>query len=792
MRPWLALALVVGLGCGLRFVGSDRGLAAPVYAAPVDAAPRAGPAFHHFHPDETTLVQGALRLRSPLEPPLTTYGLAPLYLLRAAAAIAGTGPVQSLDELSPSQRHRLLALGRKLSALLSAVTVLLTFLLARRAGAAAGSAVLAALLVATAPVAIQQAHFYTVDSLFTCLCVGALVALLRALDDDDWRWYAVAGALAGVAAAVRLNGLLLVGVIAGSYALRGRGLRVWITRGLQRPVWTAAGAAVLALLLLQPYLLTRPELLLLDRSHRDLSRAVDIASGDVLRIWTLQDVGTIPYLHHWTDLMPLAVGWPLTLGFALAIGWALWRRLPGHVPILLWCGLYFALIGGLHTKPVRYLLPLLPGLAVLTAEALAWAWQRRDAWRWPLRLAAIGMLAWSSAYGIAFAGIYTVEDSRVSAARWIARHVPAGQRIGVETGAFTMRRLLDDDVHPQRRLNVGALFDTRGYLTCGGAGLYLSSRLQDVDYLALVADNRLRQFAAAEELLPGGASFYRHLVDGALGYEVTARHKVYPELAGLRFDDDGAEPSFVGFDHPTALVFRRQPDAAARLEDWRRRRLPTEPGCPDSLLQAAVARHRAGDEAGTRRLLQAGRDRFPHSDLVRLLQRRLRAPGADTQGDPPPLPVSWAAGLSLAELDLPDLAVDELRRVRATPTTDAHSRANGFVLVANRLSGAGHTEAAVRVYELATTVQPTREALNRLAYFAYRAQTYDEACVYWRRSLAIDASQAGVHANLGQTLAAHAGQPREALAHLREALRLDPSLDTTLSGWIEDLTASTP
>ena len=58
----------------------------------------------------------------------------------------------------------------------------------------------------------------------------------------------------------------------------------------------------------------------------------------------------------------------------------------------------------------------------------------------PLRSLACGT---AMAYGLAFAEIYRVEDSRIQAARWIFAEVPSGQNIGVETGGFSMQGLID-------------------------------------------------------------------------------------------------------------------------------------------------------------------------------------------------------------------------------------------------------------------------------------------------------------------------------------------------------------
>ena len=85
-------------------------------------------------------------------------------------------------------------------------------------------------------------------------------------------------------------------------------------------------------------------------STDDLLYSIQVARGEFLRLWSLVDVHTVPYLHYWTTLWPLGVGWPLTGVFVLAIGYALWRRSTPGLLLLLWTGIYFLLIGGLLSR----------------------------------------------------------------------------------------------------------------------------------------------------------------------------------------------------------------------------------------------------------------------------------------------------------------------------------------------------------------------------------------------------------------------------------------------------------
>jgi len=791
----LFLLLALALGFYTRFTGLSRGTSD--FVSPEESRQGLRTAFYHFHPDEETLVRASLELGDPFAPPLTAYGMLPLYLLRGvlevSALILGWDPA-AFDEAETA--HPVYVTVRLLSVLLSCASLGLVWLLGVRLFGL-WPAGLALCFTAAAPVAVQLAHFATVDGLFTFLCLVVFCALVRALDTGRWGWYVLAGALVGAAGAVRLSGLLLGPVLLAGHLIRARGLA-----GLRPPgLWLAGLAAVLVLLLLQPFLAADPSLLWRAESTDDLGFSLKVAQGEILRPWTVADVHTTPYLHYWTHLLPLAVGWPLTLAFLLGVGHALWQRQPGSGLLLLWCLLYFAQIGGLHTKHVRYLLPLLPFLCLLTADALA---RLAGAPRWrPLGYALSALLVlYTGVYGLAFASVYTREDSRVQAGRWMGIHVPAGSRIGVERGGFSMSNLIDGEGHAIRQLNTTTLFAAGGYMTCRAVLVYLRGRLQDVDYLAITDVNRYQQFTAAPDLFPAAAAFYRTLLDGDMGFDLVRRFKNYPSLGWIEFRDDGAEPSFIGYDHPAVYVLERR-DAAAVEQALERleQELETDPHCPDRLLRQAAAALRTADLDRTADLVHQAGKQYPHLALAHLLaaevHRRAGRPeeaqaareryqSASLHRAAHVLP--WAAGMGLVDLELPELAEGVLTegalKAPHFPSWAARDMARAYVLLANHAYDRGQRDTAWIAYQLSAQIHPNVPAFNRLAFLAYRGQDYALAVEFWSRSVRLQDDQAGIHSNLGQVAAQHLRDYEQALYHLRRAVQLDPGLQAELSDWI--------
>ena len=617
----LCLVFCLVLGCALRFTGLTRGDSSFVLTGADQ--PAGDRAFYHFHPDENTLVQAALNPIDPFAPELTSYGTLPVYLLRGILELNRSvlGRDFKSQETQEDVRYVYIT-ARVLAVLVSCLTMYLVWALGMRwFGELTG--LLAVFIVAVAPLAIQLAHFYTVDGQFTLLVLAAVHAVLNALERDGRKWFVWAGVLIGLSGAVRLIGLSVGLVLLAGHLVRQRHLKAVLDPRL----WVAGLGAVLALLALQPFLLTDWELIFRARTSDDLGYSMMVAQGERLVPWSLVDVHTVPYLYHWTHLLPLGVGWPLTILFILGITLGLWKTNHRKGLILLWAGFYFAAIGGLHTKPIRYLLPLLPFLALLAADFCAWFIGAARFVR--VRRLAVGICAavflYSALYGAAFASLYTREDSRIQAARWIDEHVPAHSSIGLEGGAFSMRGMIDPEKYSIGALQTLPLFQFRGFATCRGELYWLEKQLASLDYLGITDVNRYQHFTAVPELIPGGAAFYEALVKGELGFDLVRRFKNYPSIRGLEFRDDGSDPSFTGYDHPAVMVFRKNEAQWKQGLAYLQEQLSASPYCADPLLETAASALRAGDLNATLLAVSEAKGHLPQSKLAHLVEAEVFA-----------------------------------------------------------------------------------------------------------------------------------------------------------------------
>ena len=209
--PWtyVALAAIVVLSLMLRLYGVDWDQGGA------------------FHPDERAVSARVHELdfgqllepstlftpESRLNPRWFNYGS--LYLYVVAGLEALSSPFVEQDwSIFDLQRN-----GRRVNAVFDTVTVLLVFLITRRLFSTP-AALFASLLAALSVIAIQNAHYATVDSLTTTLIVGTVYWSVRYVDRGKLLDAALAGVFVGLAVATKFAAAPVAAAVLAAHVLR--------------------------------------------------------------------------------------------------------------------------------------------------------------------------------------------------------------------------------------------------------------------------------------------------------------------------------------------------------------------------------------------------------------------------------------------------------------------------------------------------------------------------------------------------------------------------------------------
>lgn len=401
-----ALGLILAVGAGLRLWGMGYGLPHPM-----------------ARPDEQKLIGRALVMigTGDLNPIEHTYPALLMYLQVALLVLYAKvgqlfghyGAVKDFladaTAVHPGLHYRIC---RALSIAFGIATIGATYVLGLRADGRRTVALLAALVVATNYLHVRDSRWGTVDVTMTFFVTLSLIFAVQASDRQRFRDYKVAGAFAGLAAATKYNaGIVLLASLAAAAAGVAR-RQVAPTDGVRR--FAVAGLMTFLLFTLAtPY------------SVRDWYATWE---GFSVAVGQLYDVaGERAGWVHLKVTFPYGFGWPVFIAALVGAGRAVAKRDARALVLVTFVVVMFASMATVLWVFPRYLLPFVPPLAVLAAEAAA---AFVDLSR-PLLAGAAALLFAGPGIvsSVQFDRIAARADTRLLAAEWVGANVPAGSAV---------------------------------------------------------------------------------------------------------------------------------------------------------------------------------------------------------------------------------------------------------------------------------------------------------------------------------------------------------------------------
>ncbi|HEV8634333.1 MAG TPA: glycosyltransferase family 39 protein [Chloroflexota bacterium] len=307
---------------------------------------------------------------------------------------------------------------RAFTAALGTLVVLVTYLVARPL-VGRRAALVGALLVAVAPHQHQWSQLARTDIPATLFALLTTWAALQLLQTGRARWYAAAGAFAGLALATKYPAVIALIAPAAAHLARWRLGRAGLA---DRRVLLTGLAWLVAFLGSSPYLI-------LDRwgALRDLTAEFELGHLGADR---LPGVGNdLWYLY---SALPAAAGWPTYLLGLVGLVLASRRDRPRQLVFAAFPAVYLAVVTSGTTRWAHWTLPVVPYLAAWAGLALTWLVGRLGLRRTALVGAAVLVAAWPLGIGLAHDYRALLTDTRTEAAGWYAAHLPPGARVAFE------------------------------------------------------------------------------------------------------------------------------------------------------------------------------------------------------------------------------------------------------------------------------------------------------------------------------------------------------------------------
>ena len=471
------------------------------------------------------------------------YGTLPLYIQSVASWAVNL--VAQNDYQTYGNLYRV---GRPLTVMADLGTLLVVYLLARRLASRA-AALIAALLYATAVLPIQLSHFFTVDVWLTFFVTATLLLAIRFADRPSVGRALALGIPVGCAFATKASvaALLLPLGLAGLATI----VRSADRRLVAGQLALAGIVAVGVFTIFEPYAIVHP-----GPFFDDIGTQAEIVRGHFDVPFTRQFVGLTPGLYEARNLFLYGLGPAFLLASIAATVWAVrhtWRRRDlAYGVLLIWVAGYGATLLMTEARFLRYSLPLAPVFAILVGALVARPVPARL--QRPRAVATAVVLVVTAVWAFGFVSIYSHENSRIAASRWMFANVPVGAAVSVETW--------DDALplpYPGAPANtyVQVPFDMYGDLPPDDKVQQIASNLAAVDYVILSSDRLVDSVDNEPWRYAVQIDYYRRLTAGQLGFQLVYEGKVEPGLFGLRLDDRTADESFTVYDHPHVRIYRK-------------------------------------------------------------------------------------------------------------------------------------------------------------------------------------------------------------------------------------------
>ncbi len=474
MRPSVAgLALVLAVAAILRFWALGSGIPFAV------------------GPDEPEIMTRVVRMMQTgdFNPHFFDYPTLYIYVQLVVACVhfvigASSGAWGSLAHVTDAHFY---LWGRVVTAMLGTATVYLVYLIGSRWGAR--HALLAAGLMAVMPNHVRESHYVLTDVPMAFFTTLSFLLTLRAMEKQTLGAFAWAGATAGLAAATKYyGGLMIVSPVLAACLMSAP------PRPRRTFVLTAIGTAAACFLLAAPYtVLDLPGFL---NGFAGLSGAFGRRGANV-------DPGWVTYLKHMTIALwypgMLLLFWGLVLGVVRAI---IGPGKPRFILLLVFPLLYFIMVSDRSLIFARYLMPLFPFVALLVAIAIVSGVTLLRRFNIP-RTARTALIAALTVVAILPPAISSISwdathgrpSTYTMAYEWIVAHVPADAGVIIESGNFRLPA-------PYRSMNVRDLIE-RDYESYVRAGM---------NYAVLNSD-RSAEIFDAPHAAPDRYAAYRKMLD---------------------------------------------------------------------------------------------------------------------------------------------------------------------------------------------------------------------------------------------------------------------------------------
>jgi hypothetical protein len=544
----------------------------------------------HLHPDERflTMVMGSMTVpqnlghyldpaSSPFNPTnigysFYVYGAFPLIVNKVFALTFQTDEYKMLN-----------IQGRVSSAVMDATMILVLVLIVqqfeKRYGFSRNLKYFAGLLYALCVFAIQQSHFFTVDTFANTFFFLSLLWAIKIDTKHFIRKSVLSGVLMGLALASKIN-VVLGAPLIGWFVIDRFVVEYFFYKKYRQflacVIFTSLFWFISCWIVLRfanPYYFERFSLIDWHLNEQFLKSIQSLQSlNDPTGYFPpgIQWVSKLPIVFPFMNIAVWGLGLPLfffsVFGWGKMIIYALsdWKKRIGLLMIFFWMVAFFVFQGTQYVTTMRYFYVLYP-FSVMGAAYGIYEFGRHTVQKkslkprhheWIIAVCTLLCFVWP----LMFISVYLHRNTRLAASAWMYRVMPDETMVALEHWDDPLP-LLGEDLNPEGKLISGEQLPIF-YEDTEEKWQEMQAILERTDYYVLTSNRGWASIIMAPEKYPQMSIFYEELFDGRTEFEKIAEFTSYPSLRYLgipiTINDDWAEEAFTVYDHPKVMIYAKK------------------------------------------------------------------------------------------------------------------------------------------------------------------------------------------------------------------------------------------
>lgn len=499
------LAVVICLSLLLNLYGIKWGL------------PDAGHFHPSFHPDETASLESSILILSkekPLYPSPTGLGNGPMqfYVVAFIYNIAYGANLKSvLDSMNPKRLAGMYLTGRALTVIMSAGCAALVFYIAYfYLGFIIALA--SALFFVVLPATVTNSHYYRPDipTTFWLLLAFLISVLIARSEKGRLSLYVLASVFAAFATTTKYNSCIVVLPLLGAHILHKkiRDPKIKFMQYFDKNLLVGVISFIIAFAVSSPGIF-----MYWDEFRERLVKQMAYQTGGTF----MDSMGLGPsWFGYLVRILPFSLTWPSLVLFLIGLVYACWRRSKLDVLLLLWLVPYYLLISRSNWWVVRYTVPLMPFIAILSARVVVEIWQKLEhRLRHAILAAGALVFVFCLIFSFELDTILAAEDPRHQAYDYLDKNILPEKRIGFDFLPQAFFPAVNEEKHRTAYMRMN------------------EANLGSIDYY-VANDQIYLQFLRLGRYYPAQARYFRTIMHSGVFRSVARFENVF-SLFGLKF-----------------------------------------------------------------------------------------------------------------------------------------------------------------------------------------------------------------------------------------------------------------